>query len=40
LGACTGAVASVPLFKIKAVRNYLVGDDAGEGQAAVKDKKE
>lgn len=26
LGACVGALASVPLFKVKAVRRWLLGD--------------
>lgn len=32
IGACVGAMASVPIYKISAVRKMLVGDDEPEKQ--------
>lgn len=32
IGACVGAMASVPIFKISAVRKMLLGDEEPEKQ--------
>lgn len=37
LGACTGAVASVILYKFEAVKRFLIGDERFE---RLKDKEE
>lgn len=40
IGACVGAILSVPIFKVKSVRRFLVGDNETDVVATEKDKKE